>query len=190
MPDFPLKEDSGLILAAQRGERSAFGELVVRNAEWVQVYLTVRLSDPHEAEDLAQEVFVTAWRRLSTFHPDAAFRPWLRGIALNLLRNHRRKHRALPVGGSEVLESLLWEKRDEEGDLDERHGVLEALQACLARLDEPSRTLLRLRYEEGREITALGRELLAGTSTITMRLHRLRQGLRDCILRRLHPATT
>ncbi len=190
MPDFPNEEDNGLILAAQRGERRAFGELVARHAERVRVYLAVRLSDPHEAEDLAQEVFVTAWRRLSTFHPEAAFGPWLRGIALNLLRNHWRKHRALPVGGSKELEHLLWEEQDGAKDLDERHGVLEALQACMARLDEPSRMLLRMRYEEGRDIIALGRELQAGTSTITMRLHRLRQGLRDCILRRLNCSTT
>lgn len=182
----PHPEDAELLRAARRGERAAFGELVTRYADRVRIYLAVRLNDPHETEDLAQEVFVTAWKRLETFQPEAPFGPWLRGIALNLLRNHWRKHRAQPVGGSEELELLLRPSAEEPGLLDRAEGVLEALQLCLTRLDQDSRALLRWRYEEGRDILALSRELKVGSSTITMRLHRLRTGLRACILRRLH----
>src|SRR5690606_8676992 len=86
--------DRAFVLAAQHGERAAFAELVERHSRGVLVFLTVRMSNPAEAEDLAQETFLIAWRKLAAFDPDAPFGPWLRGIARHLLQNYWRKRRA------------------------------------------------------------------------------------------------
>jgi len=75
-------EDDGLISAASRGDRGAFGELYVRYARMVHAILLVRVP-PADAEDLVQDVFVSAMRQLRGLRTAAAFRGWLGAIARN-----------------------------------------------------------------------------------------------------------
>src|SRR6187200_501389 len=91
--------ESDLVSEAQHGSWVAFSELVRRHQAAVRACLTVRLEQPHEAEDLAQEAFVTAFRKLGEFDPERPFGPWVRSIAFNLLRNHWRKFRVTSNGG-------------------------------------------------------------------------------------------
>lgn len=73
-------EDDDLIRAAAAGDRTAFGELYVRYARMVHSILLVRVP-PRDAEDLVQEVFLAAMRRLTELRTAAAFRGWLGAIA-------------------------------------------------------------------------------------------------------------
>jgi RNA polymerase sigma-70 factor (ECF subfamily) len=75
-------EDDALIRAAASGNRAAFGELYVRYARMVHGILLVRVP-PGDAEDLVQEVFLSAMRQLSGLRTAAAFRGWLGAIARN-----------------------------------------------------------------------------------------------------------
>ena len=75
-------EDDGLILAAAAGDRGAFGELYVRYARMVHGILLARVP-PRDAEDLVQEVFMSAMRQLRGLRTAAAFRGWLAAIARN-----------------------------------------------------------------------------------------------------------
>jgi RNA polymerase sigma-70 factor (ECF subfamily) len=182
----PPDHEPALIVASRAGDRAAFGQLVLLHQRGVRVCVALRMHDPHEAEDLAQEAFVIAWRRLRDFAPEARFGPWVRGIAINLVRNHWRKHRAQPVGGSGELDALIAAQQDDRGGNDDaHHGTLAALGACLGRLDQPDRQLVRLRYEDAVSIEELSARLNARPSTLTMRLHRLRAALRSCIERQL-----
>lgn len=60
-------DDTVLIEAARSGDLAAFSDLVRRHQALVRAALAVRMSCPHEAEDLAQEAFVTAFRKLEVF---------------------------------------------------------------------------------------------------------------------------
>jgi RNA polymerase sigma-70 factor, ECF subfamily len=73
-------EDDVLIRAAAEGDRAAFGELYVRYARMVHGILLVRVP-PADAEDLVQEVFLSALRQLRALRTAAAFRGWLGAIA-------------------------------------------------------------------------------------------------------------
>jgi RNA polymerase sigma-70 factor (ECF subfamily) len=75
-------EDDALIRAAASGNRAAFGELYVRYARMVHGILLVRVP-PGEAEDLVQEVFLSAMRQLGGLRTAGAFRGWLGTIARN-----------------------------------------------------------------------------------------------------------
>jgi len=90
MPD---EDEIQQVRAAQQGDLNALAALVTRHQQAVRACLAARLDDPHEAEDLVQEVFVTAFRKLGEFDPERPLAPWLRSIAMNLLRNHWRKFR-------------------------------------------------------------------------------------------------
>ena len=72
--------DLDLVRLAQAGDVDAFGELVERNRRAVFRAALACVGSPAEADDVAQEAFVTAYRKLSTFRGDAQFRTWLLSI--------------------------------------------------------------------------------------------------------------
>jgi len=77
-----VREDDRLIRAAMDGDRGAFGELYVRYARMVHAILLARVP-PSAAEDLVQEVFLSAMRQLKGLRTASAFRGWLGAIARN-----------------------------------------------------------------------------------------------------------
>jgi len=103
-----------LIRAAVNGDRSAFGELYVRYARMVHAILLARVP-PAEAEDLVQEVFLSAMRQLRGLRTAASFRGWLGAIARNKAMDYFRESRNLapiedapPPKTSNPTRSWLW----------------------------------------------------------------------------------
>src|SRR4051812_6519591 len=90
-----VSEDDALIGAAAKGDRGAFGELYVRYARMVHGILLARVP-AGDAEDLVQDVFMSARRQLRVLRTAAAFRGWLSAIARDLAMDYFRasKHRA------------------------------------------------------------------------------------------------
>ena len=85
-------EDDVLVRAAAEGDRGAFGELYVRYARMVHGILLARVP-PGDAEDLVQEVFLSAMKQLRGLRTAAAFRGWLGAIARNRAVDHFRRLR-------------------------------------------------------------------------------------------------
>jgi RNA polymerase sigma-70 factor (ECF subfamily) len=81
--------DAELVEQARRGDSAAFGELVMRHQAAVVRAARVVCRSHEEAEDVAQEAFVTAWRRLDGYRGDAQFRTWLLRIAWRLALSRR-----------------------------------------------------------------------------------------------------
>jgi len=90
-----VQEDDGLVRAAAEGDRGAFGELYARYARMVHGILLARVP-PGDAEDLVQDVFVSALERLRGLRSAEAFRGWLAAIARNRAVDYHRgaRHRA------------------------------------------------------------------------------------------------
>lgn len=183
----PSPEESDLVRQAQSGDLHAFTLLVRRHQGAIRAYLAVRLNDSAEAEDLAQDTFLTAYRKLSEYDPTRPLLPWLRGIAHRLLQNHGRKFRALPLGGSLELQSLLDVRLASEWPLERDSQRMEALLECLDRLDGPGRQLLQARYAEGLSLQELAQRSGRKHSALTMHLHRLRSTLASCVHGKIGP---
>jgi RNA polymerase sigma-70 factor (ECF subfamily) len=181
--------DSEVVSAAQAGNWSAFAELVRRHETAVRACLAVRLDQPHEAEDLAQEAFVTAFRKLAEFDTERPFGPWVRSIAFNLLRNHWRKFRAVGIGGGEELAALIDQQVSVRATENEGQ-ELAALRACLECLDGPARTLIERRYAEEIPVRDIALEQGRKYSAVTMQLHRIRELLAACIVEKLTTRAT
>src|ERR1700746_3128095 len=97
-------EDDALIRAAANGDRGAFGELYVRYARMVHGILLARVP-PGEAEDLVQEVFLSAMKQLRGLRTAAAFRGWLGAIARNRAIDYFRSARnQVPLEEQELRE--------------------------------------------------------------------------------------
>jgi RNA polymerase sigma-70 factor (ECF subfamily) len=174
--DSPLGEEE-IVGLAMKGDLEAFEDLVKRHQAGVRGFLAARLSRKEEAEDLAQEVFLTAFRKRGTFSGEVKVEAWFRGIARNLLMNHVRKFRPKPIGGSEELQVVL-----DEGMKEEREGELvEALRECVNELGGSSRELVTERYLEGASVRELESKTGRGYSALTMQLHRIRTNLANCI---------
>ena len=141
----PREAEREAIEACRRGEREAFDRLVLRYQR--DVYrLCYRYVNNHEdANDLAQEVFLKAWRAISRFRGDSAFSTWLYRIAVNACLNFRAVRRPpiqeLPEGLADPLPGAA--ARVESDDAARR------VRAAVARLPEKQRATLILKvYHE------------------------------------------
>ena len=127
-----LLDDSMLVARATRGDQHAFGELFDRHIQPVywQAYQVV--GDPDEAQDIAQETFVTAWRRLGEISiVDHSALPWLLVTARFTALNASRKRGRLR---SVHLENELADNHETPSEQVEAATVREAIAAAVARL--------------------------------------------------------
>jgi RNA polymerase sigma-70 factor (ECF subfamily) len=165
-----------LAVKSARGDVQAFAELVEREQAGVRGYLASRLRAPETAEDLAQETFIVAYRKLKEFDASQSLWPWLRGIAHNLVLNERRK-----LARNEALrEEMLW--KDATGPGPETHGgAIESLGRCLERLSGRMREFVRLRYDENRPLQDIAGRLKLTDGSARVAHVRILRSLRQCI---------
>ena len=174
----PAPEETELVERARRGDHDAYALLVREHEEIVfrVAYLIVRSAA--DAEDVAQEAFVKAYRALGGFRAGSPFRPWLLRIVGNEARNHRRaagrrahhQHRAAvlePVTSSPAADDEFLERESRR-----------RLLAALDRLPEGERAAVAGRYLVGLTDAETGTALGIPRATVKMRawrgLNRLR----------------
>ena len=85
-------DEARLIAAARRGESRAFAALVEAHQQSVRGFLRRFCGHWADADDIAQDAFVTAWRKLSRFEGRSSFRSWVCGIGFRIARDARRSH--------------------------------------------------------------------------------------------------
>lgn len=127
--------------------------------------------NPSEAEDIAQDAMLRAWRRRSTLREPGARRQWLVTIVRNEAFRQHARMRPDPVATLEA----------DHGADDERVlAMVERadLHAALERLNDRDRQLVRLRYDEDLTQEAIARRLGIPEGTVKVRLHRVRAKLR------------
>ena len=173
----PPPEEAELVERARRGDHDAYAQLVRDHEEIVfrVAYLIVRSAA--DAEDVAQEAFVKAYRALGRFRAGSPFRPWLLRIVGNEARNHRRAagRRAHHQHRAALLEPVTSPAPDDE--LLERESRRHLLGA-LDRLPEGERAALAGRYLAGLTDAETAAVLGIPRATVKMRawrgLNRLR----------------
>ena len=178
-------EDKELIDDIKNGDLKSFSELINRYQNKIFVFLVVRLNNRHEAEDMTQEVFLTAHKKIGQFDTSLSILPWLRGIALNILRNFWRKKKAVSAGGQEELQILIDKNIHDSSAEDQEPYMIELMLSCLSEADQDSKKLIEMRYRQEKPISELTNLLKINHSTLTMRLHRIRDELKKCINRKI-----
>src|SRR5579871_5852704 len=86
-------DDARLVELSSAGDREAFGQLVARYQSPVCAMAYSACGNVSRSEDLAQEIFITAWRELAKLKEPGKFRAWLYGIARNLINNRSEERR-------------------------------------------------------------------------------------------------
>ncbi|MCM8537120.1 MAG: sigma-70 family RNA polymerase sigma factor [Lentisphaeraceae bacterium] len=175
-----MNDEKELIEKATNGDLESFAKLIRENQGKVFAYIVVRVNNRHEAEDFTQEVFLTAFKKLASFDLNMPFTPWLRGIAANILRNYWRKKKETAAGGQDELQGLIDQHINTHSE-SHKHDTLDFLRQCLTEADTESSKLITLRYFKESSLASLKEELNLNHSTLTMRLHRIREEIRKCI---------
>jgi RNA polymerase sigma-70 factor, ECF subfamily len=173
--------DRALVEAAAAGSREAFDELVRRHQAAVLTLARVLTDGRGDADDLAQDVFVRAWRSLRGFRGESTFRTWLHRVAINVIRSSQAREGRLrrlfaaraadepfdpPAAGEPVDAALA-----------RRQAIERALRSLPAELRAPV-TLRDVQGLEYKEIAAL---LDVPIGTVESRIFRARQRLRPLL---------
>jgi len=176
--------DLELVRRAQRGERAAFDLLVLRYQHKVIKLVARLLRDPAEAEDVAQEAFVKAYRALASFRGDSAFYTWLYRIAVNTARNAMASRQRRPLDYEAELsdsEQSNVESRLRHSDTPEAsvlsEEIRETVNRAVADLPEDLRTAIILREVEGLSYEEIAAAMDCPVGTVRSRIFRAREAI-------------
>jgi len=162
-----------------------FKQIVLEHQQSVRVFLARYIFCPQRRDDLAQEVFLVAYKQLKHFRQDSTISTWLLGIARNKalsflraevtnLRHHKQFAEAKRIGQS--VDSL-----NQEIDSMRNCQRLEALSECIGLLPENSRNLLDRFYFKNEPSSLIAMVTQQKDGTVRMKLKRIRDVLQKCI---------
>jgi RNA polymerase sigma-70 factor (ECF subfamily) len=183
-PMHPPRSDAELVDAARRGDRDAFGELVVRHQERVYNLSLRFLGNPTAAEDLAQRVFISAFTQLKHFKGEAAFTTWIYRITFNesvTVRRTEGRRRAVSIHGAD--EGLIAEpaETDDPAEALTQQEERGALHRALQEIGAEDRKILLMREMEEMPYEQIAAVLQIPVGTVRSRLHRAREALRAAL---------
>ena len=169
-----------LVERAKTGDREAYGELVTRFQSSVYAMALSRVRDPLEAQELAQDVFVHAMRKLPQLRDPRCFAGWLRRITARMAINRLTRKGPLFGADPEMLDAVQGRGRSPDENLEVGEAV-EQLKEGLAQLKPLDRATLEAFYIRGRSLKQMAREFEVPTGTVKRRLHVARLRLKEVL---------
>ena len=168
-----------LVTRAQRGDASAFGELIRLTQAAVYHVCLRMMGERREAEDMAQETFVRVYERLHTFDPQRPFLPWVRRVAANYCLN--QLSRRAPVSTS-FDDASDWPE-EAAGPLAQIEQAEQArrVRAALLRLAPRQRAVVELRHFQELSYDEIAQALNLPISDVKSDLFRARRQLAEML---------
>jgi RNA polymerase sigma-70 factor, ECF subfamily len=189
--------DAELVRVAREGSASALRLMVRRNNQRLYRVARAIVRDDHEAEDVLQEAYLSAFGNLGKFRADASLSTWLTRIVIN--KAVGRLHRADATVPMDVLDKLDWMQAEVVGmphlDLDPettaaRNQVRELLERAIDNLPAPFRIVFVMRMVEQLSIKDTASALGIREETVKTRLHRAKKLMRQQLQTKLGSALT
>jgi RNA polymerase sigma-70 factor, ECF subfamily len=168
-------DERALVLAAQRGEREAFSELVRTHERRAYAVARAIVVNHEDAEDAVQEAFLHAYRALHRFLPDQAFGAWLHRIVANAALDITRRRKVRDA--DELPETVASPFRDPAESSELRRRLKDALDSLPAR----QRAVIVLHDVEGYKHAEIGVTLGIPEGTARSDLHYARSHLREVL---------
>lgn len=181
-----MSATEGLVEKARQGDIKAFEELVVLYQDRVYAQCRQLTGDAVDAEDLAQEVFILAYRGIASFRLEADFGTWLHRIAVNTWINHQRRKKnviafsldePLETGDGEVSREIAASDDGPQEHL-EQVEFREVVDQAFKRIQPEYRAALILREIEGYNYDDIAHLLDCSLGTVKSRINRGRKALK------------
>ena len=180
--ELSVRDEARMIASILAGDKQQYHELIRPYERSVYKMALSFMKNESDAEDVAQEAFLKAFRNLADFRGQAKFSTWLISITLNEARGRLRRQATVrmesldqsPAEGSHISPALLRDWREVPSEALERHEIRQMLQDAIANLSPLYREVLLLRDVEEFSIEETATALAITTGTVKVRLHRAR----------------
>lgn len=179
-------EERELVQRVLRGEEKAAQELVAvyRDYMYKTCANVLGYRDP-DAEDMVQEAFMIAFKKLPEFEFRAPLKSWLAQICAYLCYRNIRKRNRMILTLDEDLEDLATKTAralaEQQNSDEERRGKLDFLDSCLKKISEDCRRILELRGKEEQSYAAIGKTLKIPIGTVMSRIARCKEALKALV---------
>lgn len=172
------QEEFKIIQRICDGETNLFSILLHRYSQTIYSLIVRIAFSKEDAEELTQDVFIKAFKKLHTFKSKSSFKTWLYRIAYNTAISATRKKRQKIFN---IDEKLIDKISDEDIDVlfekDEDEILINKLQLVLKKLDAGEKMLIELYYSKGEKINDIAGIINLSADNVKIKLHRLRKKL-------------
>lgn len=176
--------DEELVLRVQQGDKKAYDLLVIKYQHKIIQLVNRYLKDPSEAQDVAQEAFIKAYRALGSFRGDSAFYTWLYRIAINTAKNYlvsrsrRNSNYEVDIQDAEVFENAPQLQGMETPErLLLNQDIVETIKSAIDLLPEEMRMAIMLREFEGLTYEEIAAAMDCPVGTVRSRIFRAREAI-------------
>jgi RNA polymerase sigma-70 factor, ECF subfamily len=160
-----------------------FLRLYTANEGRLRAYVLSLVPRWSDAEEIVQRCSMVLWKKFSQFKPGTNFFAWACQIARLEVKEFRKQHtRERVVFSDDFVEAVADEAVAMQSELPPR---IRALQRCVEKLSSQNRELLRMRYDEGKNVQAIARSVNRPLDAVYKALSRIRLALHNCIDRAL-----
>jgi RNA polymerase sigma-70 factor, ECF subfamily len=184
IPKNSEQQDQELVRRVQHGDNSAFDILVIKYQHKIIQLVSRYTKDIGDAQDLAQETFIKAYRAIGSFRGEAAFYTWLYRIAINtakndvLSRSRRYSDHQVDIEETDVFESLeqLQNKETPETELLNEE-IMDTIRQAIENLPEDMRLAITLCEFDGLSYEEIAQVMECPIGTVRSRIFRAREAI-------------
>ena len=161
-------------------DQSNFMRLFMAHQGEIRTFVRALVYDPHDVDDVCQDIAMTLWNKFDGYDPSRRFGAWARGVAVHEIDYFRRKARRRPIPFStQTIEAIRSEfDRREPRPVSQ---MLKYVEQCLRLLTERARRMFLLRYEQGKSVAEIAREIQSAEPAVYKALGRYRDQVRQCV---------
>lgn len=178
--------DQLLVERVQRGDKTAFDALVRKYQHKIVKLVSRYVYEPAEAQDIAQETFIKAYRALPRFRGDSAFYTWIYRIAINTAKNYLVANSRRPVDQQlDLQDPEQYEMNARLKDVDTPESLLltdeiqATVEGAIQELPEELRTAIVLRELEGMSYEEIAAAMDCPVGTVRSRIFRAREAISE-----------
>lgn len=176
--------DEDLVVLVQQGDKSAYNLLVIKYQNRIVQLVNRYVKDPFEAQDVAQEAFLKAYRALGSFRGDSAFYTWLYRIAINTAKNYlltrtRKGHDyQVEIQDAEDCEhASQLQDNDTPESLLLNQEIIETIQRAIDNLPDEMRLAIMFREFDGLSYEEIAQIMDCPVGTVRSRIYRAREAI-------------
>jgi len=177
-------DDQSLIKAVAAGDNQAFKKLVMLYQQMVANLAFKFVHNAQDAEDIAQDVFFTIWKKAGTFRRESSLSTWIYRItsnrALNFLRKH--KHDMQSFSGDELIRKADSDEKKPDNLLEQAENR-RIFYMALDKLPEKQRIPFMLNKLEGMSYKQIAENLKLSVANVEARIHRAKKSLQRILIK-------